>query len=104
MNNPAYHHRYAQHHPVPPHYPPQQQQQQQPQPIHYTNPDRLLYDFNALIVEMGEFPAKDKINALTTMSENRQFARDIVHYMASTIRQVSITATALSICISINSV
>lgn len=59
-------------------------------PTHYTNVNRLLRDFNALIVEMGEFPAKDKINALTTMSENCQFARDIVHYMASTIRQVGI--------------
>lgn len=49
----------------------------------------VLSQFDAKINQMGDYPAKDIINALTKLAERIDFAQDIVSFLETKIHRVT---------------
>lgn len=54
----------------------------------------VLGQFDAKINQMGDYPAKDLINALTKLAERIDFAQDIVSFLETKIHRVTHDALA----------
>lgn len=56
----------------------------------------VLSQFDAKINQMGDYPAKDIINALTKLAERIDFAQDIVSFLETKIHRVTHIHTHLA--------
>lgn len=58
-----------------------------------------LSQFDAKINQMGGFPAKDIINALTKLAERAELAQDIVSFLETKIHRVTQRDCRLCVCV-----